>query len=308
MRKRYTLIVIDKSGRPIKKTSVSTKLIYLFGALSLIFLSSLCLLGYDYHRIRNEGVHANVLQSKIKWQEEEICGQRRQIQAFANDINGLKGRMVRLGEFEKQIKIMANINTDTNDDGSYGIGGSMPDDLDPNLELARKHDRLIRNMHEQVTQLQMASIHKEDELQALLKKLEEQRNILSATPSIPPAQGRITSRFGYRKSPFTGRSELHKGIDIANKKGTPVMATANGIVIFSGMRGQFGRIVTIDHGHGIVTHYAHLNKTLVNEGDRIKRGDLIARMGNTGRSTGTHLHYEVRLNGVPVNPSKYIGK
>jgi murein DD-endopeptidase MepM/ murein hydrolase activator NlpD len=142
----------------------------------------------------------------------------------------------------------------------------------------------------------------------LIDKLEEQRNILSATPSIMPTNGVITSRFGYRKSPFSGRSELHKGIDIANKKGTSVVATADGVVIFAGMRGLFGRIVTIDHGHGIITHYAHLDKTLKKEGDNVKRGDIIAKMGNSGRSTGPHLHYEVRLNGIPVNPTKYIGK
>ncbi len=308
MLKRYTLIVIDNSGRPIKKTSISAKFIIFLCVSSVLLLFSLCILGFDYSRMRNDGVRVDILQSKIKWQDQEICGQRRQIQAFADEINGLKGHMVRLDEFEKQIKMLANLDADTNDDGAYGVGGSMPDDLDPNVDLARKHDRLVRNMHEQVAQLQMVSVHKEDELQKLLGKLEERRNILSATPSILPTQGRITSRFGYRRSPFSGRSELHKGVDIANKKGTPVVATADGVVIFSGLRGLFGRIVTIDHGHGLITYYAHLESILVNDGDQIKRGDVIARMGNSGRSTGPHLHYEVRLNGVPVNPSKYMNQ
>ncbi len=308
MFKRYTLIVIDNSGRPIKKTSFSTKLILFLCVSGVVLFFSLCIFGVDYTQMRHDGVRVDTLQAKIKWQEQEICGQRRQIQAFANEINRLKGHMVRLDEFEKQIKMLANLDAETNDDGAYGVGGSMPDDLDPNVNLARKHDRLVKNMHEQVAQLQMVSIHKEDELQALLVKLEERRNILSATPSIFPTQGRITSRFGYRKSPFSGRSELHKGVDIANKKGTPVVATADGVVVFAGMRGLFGRIVTIDHGHGIITYYAHLESTVAHEGDQIKRGDVIGRMGNSGRSTGPHLHYEVRLNGVPVNPSKYMGQ
>lgn len=308
MLKRYTVILIDKSGRPIKKTSLSVKLIFAVIFTGLLLLSSLSLLGYDYHKVKKEAVRTAVLESKISWQAEEIRGQRRQIQAFANEINGLKGQMVRLDEFEKQIKMLANIETGKNDEGLYGIGGSMPDDLDPNLDLARKHDQLVRSMHEQVSQLKTASLHKENELKALIAKLEEQRNILSATPSIMPTKGVITSRFGYRKSPFSGRSELHKGIDIANKKGTFVVATADGVVIFAGMRGLFGRIVTIDHGHGIITHYAHLNETIIKEGDNVKRGDVIAKMGNTGRSTGPHLHYEVRLNGIPVNPIKYIGE
>lgn len=308
MLKRYTVILIDKSGRPIKKTSLSAKLIFAVIFSTLFLFSFLLILGVDYHKVKKEAVRAKGLESKISWQTEEIRGQRRQIQAFANEINGLKGQMVRLDEFEKQIKTLANIETDKNDEELYGIGGSMPDDLDPNLDLARKHDQLVRNMHEQVAQLKITSLHKENELKALIGKLEEQRNILSATPSIMPTKGTITSRFGYRKSPFSGRSELHKGIDIANKKGTQIVATADGIVVFAGARGLFGRILTIDHGHGIITHYAHLDEILKEEGDNVKRGDVIAKMGNTGRSTGPHLHYEVRLNGIPVNPFKYIGK
>ncbi|MGD9210716.1 MAG: M23 family metallopeptidase [Desulfobacteraceae bacterium] len=308
MFKRYIVIIADKSGRPLKKTSVSTYLIFTTFLFGLILLSSIGFLGYHYHNVKKENLKIVTLQSKISWQTEEIRGQRRQIQAFANEINGLKGRMFRLDEVEKQIKTLANLSVDSDKNEVHGIGGSIPDDLDPNLDLTRKHDQLVRNMHEQVAQLQNASIQKENDLKYLMQKLEERRNILSATPSILPTQGEITSRFGYRRSPFTGRSELHKGIDIANKKGTPIVAPASGVLIFVGMRGTFGRIMTIDHGHGIITHYAHLDKTLKKEGERVKRGDVIAMMGNSGRSTGPHLHYEVRLNGVPVNPAKYIGQ
>jgi murein DD-endopeptidase MepM/ murein hydrolase activator NlpD len=116
----------------------------------------------------------------------------------------------------------------------------------------------------------------------------------------------MTSRFGRRVSPFTGRKELHKGVDIANRKGTAVLATANGVVSYAGKKGTMGNILVIDHGHGIVTRYAHLSKALKKRGEKVKRGDIVAQMGNSGRSTGPHLHYEVHLNGVPVNPAKYI--
>ena len=86
------------------------------------------------------------------------------------------------------------------------------------------------------------------------------------------------------------------------------MAAADGVVSFAGFRGLFGRIITVDHGHGLVTYYAHLSKILINEGERVKKGEIIAKMGSTGRTTGPHLHYEVRLNGVSVNPIKYIAK
>jgi len=309
MFKRYTVIVIDKSGRPIKKASVSTNFIRTTILLCFILLSSFCIFGYDYYKIKKEEGFAEFLRSKVSLQTEKIHEQRRQIQAFANQIIALKGHMARLDEFEKQIRILANIEANTNDENYYGIGGSMPDDLlDPNLDLASEHDKLVKNMHEQVVQLQMASNYKEKDLKTLLGILEEQRNILSATPSILPTKGYITSRFGYRRSPFTGRREIHKGIDISNKKGTPIMAAADGVVSFAGARGLFGRIITIDHGHGLVTYYAHLDKILKNEGERVRKGEIIAKMGDTGRTTGAHLHYEVQLNGVPVNPAKYIGK
>ncbi len=95
-------------------------------------------------------------------------------------------------------------------------------------------------------------------------------------------------------------------MDIANRKGTAILATANGIVSFAGKKGPMGNVVVIDHGHGMITRYAHLSEALKKQGDTVKRGDIIAQMGNSGRSTGPHLHYEVHLNGVPVNPVTYI--
>ena len=121
-----------------------------------------------------------------------------------------------------------------------------------------------------------------------------------------PALGWPTSKFGYRHSPFTGKREFHKGLDIANRKGSPIVATADGIVTFTGRKGLLGEVLVVDHGHGIVTRYAHLDKIISKKGTRVERGQVIAHMGNSGRSTGPHLHYEVRLNGVPVNPTKYI--
>ena len=107
-------------------------------------------------------------------------------------------------------------------------------------------------------------------------------------------------------SPFTGRREFHKGYDIATKKGSPVLATAAGVVTFVGRKGLLGNCIIINHGHGMVTRYAHIDKFLKKRGEKVKRWEPIALVGNTGRSTGPHVHYEVRLNGIPVNPFKYI--
>ncbi len=130
---------------------------------------------------------------------------------------------------------------------------------------------------------------------------------LAHTPSIMPVRsGWITSRFGYRRDPFTGKLKLHEGIDISGSYGAPVFATADGRVTYAGWRHGYGLVVEIDHGNGFKTRYAHNSKILVKVGQKVKRGDIIALMGKTGRTTGVHVHYEVRLFNKPLNPMNYI--
>ncbi|MEX0278070.1 MAG: DUF5930 domain-containing protein [Ruegeria sp.] len=117
---------------------------------------------------------------------------------------------------------------------------------------------------------------------------------------------RMTSGFGFRRDPFTGGRRMHSGVDFAGAHGTDIYATADGVVTFEGWKSGYGRVVTIQHAFGIETVYAHNTKNRVKKGQRVSRGDHIADMGSTGRSTGTHLHYEVRVNGKPVNPMTYI--
>ncbi len=130
---------------------------------------------------------------------------------------------------------------------------------------------------------------------------------LMAKPSIMPVAASITAGFGYRKNPFTSRgSEFHKGVDFAASYGKTVAATGDGIVMFAGWNAGYGKMVIISHGYGITTLYAHNSKLLVKQGDKVNKGQAISKVGNTGRSTGTHLHYEVKLNGKNVNPTKYF--
>ncbi|MQY41622.1 peptidoglycan DD-metalloendopeptidase family protein [Epibacterium sp. SM1969] len=123
---------------------------------------------------------------------------------------------------------------------------------------------------------------------------------------VRPGSSRFTSGFGYRRHPITGGRRMHSGIDLAGPTGTDIYATADGVISFAGWQSGYGRIVTIKHDFGIETRYAHNSNIRVKVGQRVSRGDHIADMGNTGRSTGTHLHYEVRVNGKPINPMIYI--
>jgi murein DD-endopeptidase MepM/ murein hydrolase activator NlpD len=129
---------------------------------------------------------------------------------------------------------------------------------------------------------------------------------LNAAPNLWPVEGQVTGSFGERIDPFNGEGAFHSGVDISSSYGTPVIAPADGTVVFADFLGGYGRAIVIDHGHGITTRFGHLANFAVIAGQRIQRGDTIGYVGLSGRSTGPHLHYEVRINDTPVNPHKYL--
>lgn len=306
MSKKITFFILSGNGASARQITFSSVYLKLAALLMVTAALAVGLAVNDYRSLRKNVADNFILEEKIERQVSELSGQRRQIQEFAAEINEMKGRMVELAGFEDKVRIIANIERTGEEESLFGVGGSVPGDLDTRLDLTEKHGSLLREMHEQVAQLDTASVQQEEGFKSLLKYLEDQRNLLAATPAIRPCKGWVTSKFGYRTSPFTGRRELHKGLDIANRNGTPILATADGVVTFAGSKGLLGEAVIVDHGHGLITRFGHLKKALKKRGDKVKRGDVIAEMGNTGRSTGPHIHYEVRLNGVPVNPTKYI--
>ncbi len=141
------------------------------------------------------------------------------------------------------------------------------------------------------------------ELEKSLASLQQElERLISSVPTAMPATGRITSGVGTRPSPWTGKPEFHSGLDIPKPVGTPVYATGDGVVESAGISNGNGQAVVLNHGQGIVTQFAHLSKIQVKKGDRVRKGQQIAESGNTGKSTSPHLHYEVRINGVPIDP------
>lgn len=147
---------------------------------------------------------------------------------------------------------------------------------------------------------------KEQSVIELWESLSDRQSLLNATPNIKPAKGWITSRFGRRLNPVTGRIAIHAGLDIAAAPGSPVYAPADGIVTFASYDESYGKLVSIDHGYGVTTRYGHNSQLLVHVGQKVSKYEVISTVGNTGRSTGPHVHYEVRLNGIPVDPARYI--
>jgi murein DD-endopeptidase MepM/ murein hydrolase activator NlpD len=149
----------------------------------------------------------------------------------------------------------------------------------------------------------------QQDLRELVEAMWDQRQILNSTPSIVPVKARkywISSGFGWRRSPFTGAKEFHNGLDICSHKGVPIVAPADGIVYRKGNHRYLGKYIRINHGRGLTTTYGHLSEHNVRRGQRVHRGEIIAFMGNTGRSAGTHLHYSIKVNRKYVNPFHYI--
>jgi murein DD-endopeptidase MepM/ murein hydrolase activator NlpD len=247
-----------------------------------------------------------ILRSKSTTQQQELA----RYQELATD---LKGQLERLRDFDVKLRVITNLNPPPEADGKAGIGGteSAPDALPPNGppldgKGGREEAVPISELETSLLSLQADAERQEASFSELMSSLHGRMAQWASTPSIWPVHGWFSSSFGKRLSPFTGTIMMHKGIDLAAYAGTPIVAPAAGRVEAVDRDSGLGKVVVIDHGYGVKTLYAHLLQTYVHAGMRVKRGETIAAVGNSGLSTGPHLHYEVRVNGQAVDPLRYI--
>ena len=242
-----------------------------------------------------------------------LADQRAEMQRVQERVQGHLGAMaVRLGELQAQMLRLDNLGDRLAKSAGLkpqelqslqaapGRGGaesaSVPARNLTLLELTEMLDRLARQVDARTDQLNV--------LEALLLQSSASRRFM---PSLPPIlDGWFSSNFGYRIDPFTGQRSFHEGIDFPAESGTPILAAASGKVVYAEVHPEYGRMVEIDHGNGLVSRYAHASQLAVKEGDLVVAGQRVATVGSTGRSTGPHLHFEVRLNGVPQNPARFL--
>jgi len=164
----------------------------------------------------------------------------------------------------------------------------------------------VNKFNRKVSQLNVDTHVLTKQLEEIFTQKKDRINYVTAAPNMLPVQGWVTSSFGMRKHPIGRQFKMHSGIDIASSRGTLIKAPAAGKVIYSGRRGGYGKVLIIQHGYGISTMYAHLNKIYVKKGTKIKRGEKIGEVGSTGYSTGPHLHYEVQVDGIPADPMAFV--
>lgn len=306
MNKRITFLIASDHGAHVKTASISKPVLFSIVLSLVLFIACIIYFMVDYQSVKTELTDSRMRISHTKAQTEIIANQQKQIQNFDLKIQELQSHLQNLKSLENKIRLIANLEEATASEPLLGIGGSSREDFDPGTQIKKSRNQLTKRMHLKIDQLSDASIDQASSFDKLIKLLEDKKNLLAATPSIKPVKGYRSSKFGYRHSPFTGRKEFHKGLDIAARKGSKIKAPADGVVVFSGKKGLMGNMVAIDHGYGMITRFGHLDAMLKKRGDKVKRGDIIALVGNTGRSTGPHLHYEVRLNGIAVNPENYF--
>lgn len=235
--------------------------------------------------------------------ERENRDLRERIGGFQRKIDELERLMAVNFEQQNHARLLASLEPISPDIWDVGVGG--PEPVDRSDIRAGGHsvaylegelDKLVRQ-----SQLQL------DSYREIVEILEKKKQIRGSTPSIRPLKGGyLSSRFGRRMDPFTGRISYHRGLDYHARTGTPVMSTADGIVTMAKKKGSFGLAIEVNHGNGFKTRYAHLSRMLVKRGQRVKRGDIIGLVGNTGLSTGSHLHYEVIFRKAHRNPLQYI--
>lgn len=304
MAKRYlTILVVPDRDSRTRHYRVPIHWLVRSGVALGIGLAALAGLGYHYSLLLERAAEARLLEDE----NEQLRGRLQLVQEKIAHIDETLDRVEKvdeklravttLGGGEKSEPSEAGEAPEEGHDGTDahlievgGIGGPAPhEELD--AELDGLVDEALRN---------------ERSLVELTRYFEGQQSLLASTPAIWPARGWVTSDFGTRLDPYTASRAMHRGVDIANRAGTPIVSPADGVVVYAGYEGGYGKVIVVDHGFGVRTRYAHLAEIDAQLGERVKKGQQIGAIGNTGRSTGPHLHYEVRVNGVPENPRKFV--
>ncbi|MBN2693128.1 M23 family metallopeptidase [bacterium] len=313
------VIIPHQSGGSVKKyrfsSSLLKKIIVINILLLLSFGGAAFFFGYQFLRIQKVDTQKDsVILTKLE--EQNLLNQK--LEQLENKFNLLQFNFLQTKTYYSRIK---NLFDTSSEFPTGGISNSTKTGTKIDFETLfsdKKGDYIIDenvkyNLDGTIELLSSFEIVLNEEIERFSKSIItsygtifEKADMLLSTPSIWPVRGWLSSEFGPRTDPFTGDTKFHEGLDIANNEGLPIKASGNGVVTFAGEQGGYGNVIIISHGYDLETRYAHLQRILIKKGDKIKKGDIIAYLGNSGRSSGPHLHYEIRKYGIPVNPRLYI--
>ncbi len=295
---RYLTFLYVRKGNAGVRTIRIRRVAALAAGLCLIALLAATVIA----GVRYAGI--SIDSDRITGLERENEQLRGRIVAFEAELDGLKGRMGSNFELQNRARLMASLDPLSEDVWQVGVGGPEPELLKRELGAA---DHVFAGLENDLDMLIRQTELQRQSYDEIIDILEEEAKIRDCTPSIRPLKGGfLSSRFGRRMDPFTGRITRHRGVDYFARTGTPVTATADGVITMAKKNGSMGLTIEVNHGNGFKTRYAHLAKMNVRRGQRIRRGETVGAVGNTGRSTGPHLHYEVIFRKQHRDPLHYI--
>lgn len=293
MAKKYVSIVIVPNWKTSFRTiNIPQKAVRLMIGASISFLILFVFFLLDYF---------SMTLTKARYREllKETALQKETIATYESTISQMKETISNFEEYARKINVLAGLQSAESLKGEPGLGGGEKVDLNMSPQKINVEPGALQAIKQRADAV-------EKNLNYMLHFFESQTAVLATTPTIWPTVGWVSSSFGPRIDPFTGRNSFHAGLDIATNLNNPVVATADGVVVQVGFDKYKGNYVSISHGNGFSTEYWHLNKYAVRSGQKISRGQIIGYVGKTGKALGPHLHYEVHLNGKPINPIHYI--
>jgi murein DD-endopeptidase MepM/ murein hydrolase activator NlpD len=284
----YTLIVVPHAKARFRQIRVPVRLAK--WTLTAVGVAGFAVVGVMVHAARVT-MEINDLR-RLRTENSELLTKTR---TYEENAGKLQAKVLQLQTMVTKLGVMAGLEHSLPEAGSAGVGGAIGTESQAPV-LA---PRALAALDESLTTLTRRSAQLEEFYR-------DQTLVLASTPSIWPVRGYLSAGFGNRKDPFTGQRDFHAGIDISTPIGTRIFAPADGVVLSASVQGAYGNSIVVDHGYGVVTRYGHLDAYAVRPGQRVRRGDLIAFVGNTGRSTGPHLHYEVWVRDQAQNPIHFI--
>ena len=312
-RKTTNMVIIDEDGFGNRALNLSQTSLRLVGALFAFFLvfSTVMTWGFLYYRAKSGKGESSTI-AQLEQEKAQLVAK----------IGSLEGNLKRIEKFTEKLEASIGVESGKLNKGvgpiteQENLGeflnrvNNLPRlssrSLSRDWRAGKFDEAFYEKMGLKLDELAEFAINLEERVNEVYEANEDRISFWASTPSLWPTQGWITSGFGYRLSPWGEGVKMHKGIDIASPYGSAVFAPSDGTIVYAGYKGGYGNTVIIDHGYGISTLYGHNSELFVSEGDKINRGMKISSVGNTGSSTGPHLHYEVHVDGIPTDPSKYI--
>lgn len=317
-RNKITFVVLRNASKNTQQISFTSWKFFGAALLTLTLIFSISVMTVYYFFDHDLLLSKNIALSKELMQEQDnshsltsISNQQSEEITYLKDklvfsAEYFDGKLAEVHELQSQVTtLVATLNKSTNSDITIPVSRSFDrengvfnpldatdeDNIYKELVTADEEDALSVYMEKQI-----------QEFSQLVSDVEDQLTYLESRPDFTPTVGQITSYFGYRIHPITKRRSMHDGLDFGADKGTTIKAAGAGVVTFSGTNGGYGKTIVISHGYGYKTVYAHNSSNKVNVGDKVEKGQKIGEVGNTGRSTGPHLHFEVHYNGKQINP------